>query len=70
MDYFGGNAQYGQHHQMSGGHHMHHPGYHQMGYSEMGHHAMNQGYHGSSPTAPRLPADCSLEYTDTKYQMV
>ncbi|KAE8752863.1 hypothetical protein FOCC_FOCC000208 [Frankliniella occidentalis] len=70
MDYFGSNSQYSQHHQMSGSHHMHHPGYHQMGYSEMGHHAMNQGYHGSSPTAPRLPADCSLEYTDTKYQMV
>lgn len=70
MDYFGGNAQYGQHHQMSGGHHMvSHPGYHQMGY-DMGHHGMNQSYHGSSPTAPRLPADCSLEYTDTKYQIV
>ncbi|XP_034234527.1 homeotic protein ocelliless-like isoform X2 [Thrips palmi] len=71
MDYFGGNSQYSQHHQMGSGHHMvSHPGYHQMGY-EMGHHGMNQaGYHGSSPTAPRLPADCSLEYTDSKYQMV
>ena len=69
MDYFSGNAQYPQHHQMSGSHHMvSHAGYHQMGY-DMGHHGMNQGY-GSSPTAPRLPADCSLEYTDTKYQMV
>lgn len=74
MDYFGGNAaQYDQHHQMGGSHHMvshpGHPGYHQMGY-DMGHHGMNQGYHGSSPTTPRLPADCSLEYTDSKYQIV